>query len=92
MAQWVKLLLGMFIFNIRVPVRVVTLLLPFQLSGNAPGKAVNNGPTIWVPVAHVRDPDGALAFWLFTGSGLDVVGICSCVCLFFVVVVTLLSR
>lgn len=45
-------------------VQVLADPLLIQLPENVPGKAVDNGPSIWASAAHMEDPDGALGFWL----------------------------
>lgn len=47
-----------------------------QLSGKVQGKAMKDGPNIWVPSTHVNDTDEGPDSWLLSGAGLVVVLSC----------------
>lgn len=45
-------------------VQVLVAPLPTQLRADVPGKAVEDDPTSWVSVSHVKDPEGIACSWL----------------------------
>lgn len=48
----------------RVPFQVQAALLPIHLPSNAPVKAGDAGPSIWIPVSDVGEPDMLCDSWL----------------------------
>lgn len=52
---------------------VLATLLPIQLPDNVPGKAKEDGSSIWATASHEADQDGIPVSWLQLGLDLDVV-------------------
>lgn len=70
MALQVKWLLLMPASLIRVPAQILAAPFPIQLPATAPEKAMDNGPSTWLPVNYLAHSDEAPDFdlvqnWLF---------------------------
>lgn len=75
MVQQVKLLLGMPIIQTGVPGPHPRSSTSDPASYSCSSEAVDDGPSVWISVVNVRDPNGVPGFCLQPGLDLGVVGI-----------------
>lgn len=55
------------LYLIRASVQIPAAPFPIQLTGNAPRKAMEDGPNTWALTTHITDPNGIPGSWLQSG-------------------------
>lgn len=57
------------------PVRILAAPFPIHFLATVPGKTAEDGPSTWVPSAHIGDHDETFGSWLWPGLSLTIWGV-----------------